>query len=159
MESMEPKIILAHAHSEQCRFSKLRFQGLIITNAIFWEQRFSYPIFTKLSNIPNESIYRERVNNLEKFDDLDFFDRFRITKPTFHLLLETIEHLIETPTNRGGSIKPMNQVLLTLRFYALGCMQKAVADFTGVSTPSACRIISKVSNAIASLHRQHIKML
>lgn len=59
---------------------------------------------------------------------------------------------------RGGSIKPINQVLLTLRFYALGCMQKAVADFTGVSTSSACRIISRVSNAIASLHRQHIKM-
>ncbi|KAG5882834.1 hypothetical protein JTB14_008017 [Gonioctena quinquepunctata] len=108
--------------------------------------------------VRRRKVYRERVNNLEKFDDLDFFDRFRITKPTFHLLLETIEHLIETPTNRGGSIKPINQVLLTLRFYALGCMQKAVADFTGVSTPSACRIISKVSNAIASLHRQHIKM-
>ncbi|KAG5897461.1 hypothetical protein JTB14_002722 [Gonioctena quinquepunctata] len=79
--------------------------------------------------VRRRKVYRERVNNLEKFDDLDFFDRFRITKPTFHLLLETIEHLIETPTNRGGSIKPMNQVLLTLRFYALGCMQKAVADF------------------------------
>lgn len=37
-------------------------------------------------------------------------------------------------------------------------MQKAVADFTGVSTSSACRIIKRVSNAIASLNVHYIKM-
>lgn len=50
--------------------------------------------------VRRRKIYRERVNNLEKYDDLDFFTRFRITKPTFHTLLEAIEHLIATPTNR-----------------------------------------------------------
>lgn len=59
---------------------------------------------------------------------------------------------------RGGSIQPTCQLLLTLRFYACGCMQRAVADFAGVSTSSACRIIRRVSEAIASLRPQYIHM-
>lgn len=43
----------------------------------------------------------ERLNNLEKYDNLDFFSRFRIIKPTVHTLSEAIEHLLVAPTNRG----------------------------------------------------------
>lgn len=60
--------------------------------------------------------------------------------------------------SRGGCIPPMQQLLLTLRFYASGSMQLSVADFSGVSRSSACRIIKRVSLAIASLRRQYIKM-
>lgn len=37
-------------------------------------------------------------------------------------------------------------------------MQRAVADFAGISTPSACRIIRRVSEAIASLCPEYIRM-
>lgn len=50
--------------------------------------------------VRRRKIYRQRVNHFEKYDDFDFFDRFRITKPTFSALLESIEDVIATPTNR-----------------------------------------------------------
>jgi hypothetical protein len=59
---------------------------------------------------------------------------------------------------RGGSIKPVTQLLLALRFYASGSMQRTVSDFTGVSTSSGCRIIKRVSEAIASLRPNYINM-
>jgi methylthioribose-1-phosphate isomerase len=58
----------------------------------------------------------------------------------------------------GGSIKPVTQLLLALRFYASRSMQKSVSDFTGVSTSSACRIIKRVSEAIASLRPNYVNM-
>ncbi|KAL1488810.1 hypothetical protein ABEB36_014606 [Hypothenemus hampei] len=101
--------------------------------------------------VRREKKYYIRKNYLQIYDELDFFYRFRITKPTFHTLLGKIEHEIANPTNRGGSITPNIQLLLALRFYACGNMQRSVADFSGVSTSSACRIIRKVSHTIASL--------
>lgn len=50
----------------------------------------------------------------------------------------------------------MHQLLLALRFYALGTMLNSVADFAGVSLSSACRIVSDVSAAIARLYKKYI---
>lgn len=52
----------------------------------------------------------------------------------------------------------MNQVLLTLRFYATGNFLRACGDFSGVSISTASRVVRKVSTAIASLLRRMIKM-
>lgn len=49
-------------------------------------------------------------------------------------------------------------VLLTLRFYATGTMMIVVGDFIGIDKSTACRIIHRVSEAIASLYRAYIKM-
>ncbi|KAK9687364.1 DDE superfamily endonuclease [Popillia japonica] len=103
-------------------------------------------------------IYNIKKNYLEIYDELDFFQRFRITKDTFRTLFAKIENLIRPATNRGGSIQPVIQVLLALGFYACGNMQKSCADFSGVSTSSACRIIRKVTEAIATLRPHYINM-
>jgi hypothetical protein len=52
----------------------------------------------------------------------------------------------------------MTQLLLTLRFYATGSMLISAGDFVGVSKTSACRIVKRVSSAIASLRPQFIYM-
>lgn len=57
---------------------------------------------------------------------------------------------------RNHGISPLHQLLLTLRFYALGTMLVSVADFVGVSKSSAGRIIANVSSAIARLYRNYI---
>ncbi|GJQ83768.1 hypothetical protein Trydic_g6799 [Trypoxylus dichotomus] len=80
-----------------------------------------------------------------------FLDRFRLSKASFQFILEEIEPLITLDTNRAGCIKPMEQLLLTLRFYASGNMQIAAADFMSVSKASACR------TAIALLRPRHDK--
>ncbi|KAI4463174.1 hypothetical protein MML48_4g00008073 [Holotrichia oblita] len=103
-------------------------------------------------------VYRERKDYLTSYDEKEFFDRFRLTKNTVQVLLVEIEPLIKLNTNRGGCIQPLQQLLLTLRYYASGNMQIAVADFMGVSKASACRIIRRVSTAIASLSPRYISM-
>ncbi|KAJ8911537.1 hypothetical protein NQ315_012790 [Exocentrus adspersus] len=108
--------------------------------------------------IRKAKIYRRREDNLNKFDELEFFRRFRITKRTFSILLEQIEHNIQPATNRSGSIKAVSQLLLTLRFYATGSMQRTASDFAGVSVASVCRIIKRVSRCIASLRPIYINM-
>ena len=52
----------------------------------------------------------------------------------------------------------MNQLLLALRYYATGSDQLSLADYAGVSRPSACRIVHRVSSAIAALRPHHIRM-
>ncbi|KAK5650112.1 hypothetical protein RI129_001141 [Pyrocoelia pectoralis] len=46
----------------------------------------------------------------------------------------------------------------TLRFYATGSFIQVAGDFTGIDKSTACRIIHKVSCAIARLRMQFIKM-
>lgn len=53
---------------------------------------------------------------------------------------------------------PNVQLLIALRFYALGSTQLAVGDFSGVSIASVCRIISRVSDALARKAPLFIKM-
>lgn len=45
-------------------------------------------------------VYKERHNYFEKFDDTEFFERFRLTKATVRALLTEIEDLIKLPSNR-----------------------------------------------------------
>ena len=47
--------------------------------------------------------------------------------------------------------------LLTLRFYALGCVQRTGGDLSGVSKSTCCRVISKVGHYIALLRKHFIK--
>ncbi|KAF0753065.1 putative nuclease HARBI1 [Aphis craccivora] len=59
---------------------------------------------------------------------------FRLSKNCVDYLLTLIAEKLETATDRNMAfaLAPMNQVLLTLRFYALGTMLISVADMFGV---------------------------
>ena len=48
----------------------------------------------------------------------------------------------------------MQQVLIALRFYTTGTFQRVIGDLFGVSVFAACRVIHKVSRAIAKEKRQ-----
>lgn len=47
-----------------------------------------------------EKIYRPRQTCFQQYDDIEFFQRFRLIKPTVLALLHQIEPLISFPTNR-----------------------------------------------------------
>lgn len=52
----------------------------------------------------------------------------------------------------------MNQLLVTLRFYATNSMLISIGDFSGISKATAGRIIRRVTIAIARLRPNYIKM-
>lgn len=44
--------------------------------------------------------FRPRIDNFNKWNDEEFFFRFRLTKPTVLMILNLINDKIEFPTNR-----------------------------------------------------------
>lgn len=59
---------------------------------------------------------------------------------------------------RNQRVPPVNQLLITLRFYATGSHLLAIGDTHGVDVSTVSRIIKGVTNAIVRLRSQHIKM-
>ena len=90
------------------------------------------------------------------YDDEQFKRRFRLTKEAFQELLGRIGPEIQLHNERGNRIPAEIQLLLTLRLYATGTFQLAIADLCEISQPSARRIIRNVSESIASLKQEFI---
>ncbi|CAK1602659.1 unnamed protein product [Parnassius mnemosyne] len=98
--------------------------------------------------------YKERRDYFEEYDDVDFRTRFRLSKESCLDVLQMIEDKLEYPSNRNKSISPINQLLLTLRYYATGSQQITMGDYCGMSKSTSHRIIHRVTVAIASLEER-----
>ncbi|XP_066581979.1 putative nuclease HARBI1 [Prorops nasuta] len=100
---------------------------------------------------------RERPNFFNIYDENEFLTRFRLQKLTVLKLLHEIEDALRTRTERNKAVEPLNQLLLTLRFYATGSFLITIGDFGGIHKSTMCRIIKKVTVVLASLCPQYIK--
>ena len=58
---------------------------------------------------------------------------------------------------RNFAVPPLQQLLIALRFYATGCFQLVDGDLFGVHKSTVCRIVRRVSKAIARLKGQYIR--
>nr|CAI5826157.1 unnamed protein product [Callosobruchus analis] len=89
---------------------------------------------------------------------LTFFKRFRLLKNTVLHVLELIEEQLEYPHDLNNSVSPINQLLMTLRFYASSGHVSQVADFMGMHESTACRVIARVSRILAGLYKNFVKL-
>lgn len=96
-------------------------------------------------------VLRERPDNFNTWDDNEFWKRFRLKKETVTQLLSMIEEKIKHKTKRNQYVPPMQQLLLTLRFYATGSFYVTVGDFGGLHNSTLCKIIKRVTEAISSM--------
>ncbi|KAG5868041.1 hypothetical protein JTB14_001733 [Gonioctena quinquepunctata] len=106
--------------------------------------------------IPRRIYHRNEYFN--SWDDLTFFSRFRVTKPTSLYILNLIEAEIEHPYDFNNSVAPMNQLLIFLRLCATGTHLSCVADFGGTHLSTVSRIVKRVGRALASKSRRFICM-
>ncbi|XP_045494080.1 putative nuclease HARBI1 [Colias croceus] len=97
-----------------------------------------------------------RINFMASLTDAEFTFRFRMNKASVESVFNEIMPYIKVKSRRNNGIPPLHQLLLALRFYALGTMLNSVADFAGVSLSSACRIVADISAAIARLYNKYI---
>ena len=100
--------------------------------------------------MPQRQICRDRTNPFETYTDEEFKRRFRFEKRTVELLLELISSDLEHSSAKNNVIPPVLQLSVALRFYAIGHFQTTDGDLIGISQPSVCRIIERVSLSIAS---------
>lgn len=68
-----------------------------------------------------------------------------------------IEAELKYETESVEHVSPINQLLLTLRFYATGSFQILVGDTFAVHKSTACRIIHRVTAAIAGLRSNYVR--
>ncbi|GFS88679.1 nuclease HARBI1 [Trichonephila clavipes] len=93
----------------------------------------------------------ERSNLFEELDDYEFQRRFRLTKESVAESTLLIEDKLESKTPCNNALNPVEQVLIAVRFYAVACMQLAIADLFDVSQPTVRRVVHRFSEALASL--------
>jgi hypothetical protein len=53
---------------------------------------------------------------------------------------------------------PLEQVLVALRYYATGSMQLVIADTGHLSQPSISRAVTAVTDALANISEEYIRM-
>ena len=68
-----------------------------------------------------------------------------------------IKDQLQHDSNRNHCVTEMNQLLIALRFYATGTFQLVVGDLFGVDRSTVCRILHRVTHAIASLRSKYVK--
>ncbi|KAI4455253.1 hypothetical protein MML48_9g00018364 [Holotrichia oblita] len=95
--------------------------------------------FAEYINNLRPYIVRRRIDNMHKWTDEEFFKRFRLTKNSVNELLQRIQHMIVNRTNRNKALTPMQQLLLTLRFYATGNFYLGAGDLGGNPNPEVFR--------------------
>ncbi|KAJ3665369.1 hypothetical protein Zmor_000866 [Zophobas morio] len=96
----------------------------------------------------------ELENDFDAFeDDLEVVE---LMETVLNLLIQ-IEGL-EFPTDKNDALSPINQLLTTLRFYSTGGHFSLIADYMGIHTSTASRIIQRVSRVIASKYNEYVKM-
>nr|XP_026496954.1 protein ALP1-like [Vanessa tameamea] len=96
------------------------------------------------------SLRINRLNYMQSLEDAEFTLRFRLSKSGVTSLLMEIMPYVRVTSSRNHGVPPLHQLLLTLRFYALGTMLISIADFVGVSKSTAGR------TAIASLYDKYV---
>lgn len=101
--------------------------------------------------------FKDRMNPLEHYTDVEFRNRYRISKNVLCQIMQLLQHLAPM-TLRNHAISAVEQVLLTISFLATGGFQITVADHVRVHKSTACRIIKKVSNEIAKLRPVFVRM-
>ncbi|XP_031328675.1 putative nuclease HARBI1 [Photinus pyralis] len=96
------------------------------------------------------------VDNFHEWDETDFVRRFRLSKASVLVVLELIQGDIRARTNRNNPIAPLQQLLLTLRFFASGSFYITVSDFGGIHKSTAAQIIKRTVTALCQLRRDYI---
>lgn len=113
---------------------------------------------SKIPKEPRQRVFFSRKHPLVDFDDSDFEKRFRFLKEYAVKISNSLESKLRYIDERNNPVSVLDQVLLTLRYYATGSFQSVVADLSGIHQVTCGRIIKRVSVAIAETAKDVIKM-
>ena len=105
-----------------------------------------------------ERVFRDRHNPFDCYDEENFRLRYKLTKSCANSLISQIRADIASPTLRSFAVSPELQTFIFLRFLATDQFYHEVGDIHGFSPSTVCRIIVRISNAIAALSSTYIKM-
>ncbi|XP_047518574.1 putative nuclease HARBI1 isoform X2 [Pieris napi] len=108
--------------------------------------------------VRKRKVFKKRIYNFNLFDENEFIDRFRVSKEVAIYITDSIKNEITSNTDKNLAVKPIDQVLVTLQYYASGSFMRCVGDMSGLHKSTVCRIIRRVTLAISKLRPQFIYM-
>ena len=84
--------------------------------------------------------------------------RYRFSRDSIQFITDMLATDLERPTERNRALKPQEQVLVALRFFASGSFLEVVGDTVGgIPKCTVSRIISRVSTALARKQHEFIR--
>lgn len=124
---------------------------------------------SSLSSLSDEDVAAPRrrrrhqvqiLNCFDRYDDEDFRKRFRLRKETVLHLVALFGERLETTTTatRRRAVKPVDQILIALRYFATGTYQRVIGDVFNVDQSTVHRIVHRVAQEIARLKPSYINM-
>lgn len=99
-----------------------------------------------------------KLNAFEQYNDVEFRARFRVSKETVLYLDSVFGSSIKPLTKRNRALQPIDQILITFRFYATGSYQRVIGDIFHVEQPTVHRVVHKVTSKIAGMKSLFINM-
>jgi len=104
-------------------------------------------------------VFREHSNPMTDYTDEEFRMRLRLSKHTAIELLHRVENRLRYTSNRLGSLPPVHQLLLALRFYSSGSFQVLITFITLRLSIISCicmviRHLNHVKTVIRNLYLQ-----
>ena len=107
-------------------------------------------------SLSRQRVFRDRINPIDVYNDIEFIARYRVTKYMFVQLQEKVVTFLLLSTIRSHSIPAPTQLAVTLQFLATGSFQTVVATSHGISQPSVSRCIRTVTYALCFFARDYI---
>ena len=99
-------------------------------------------------NARRPRIFRDRGNPLDVLNDEEFRQRFRMTRPIFFELVNSVQFDLKYDTKRNYALTAAQQLMRTLRFFASGSFQQVIGDTINVNKSTVRRIIARVTKAL-----------
>lgn len=100
-------------------------------------------------NFRRQRILRDRTNPFDVYGDVELFARFRFRREDVITLVDLFGDELEHPLPRGGSLPPLMQVLVALRFFATGGFQRTIGDLFKIDRRTVARVIDRFSSVLS----------
>ena len=108
-------------------------------------------------SLRKQRVFRDRIQPLDFMDDDELISRYRLPRHCIIELCDTMTNDLQRPSMRSHALPVSTQVLVALRYYATGSMQRVAGDLHGISQPSVSRCVSAVSASLTRLASTYIK--
>ena len=101
--------------------------------------------------------YRLKRSPIDEYTDSELRARYRFGRESIVFITNLIYDDLKRKTKRGHALDPIEQVLISLRFYASGSFLQVIGDTFGVDKATVSRVLSGVTQALAARQDQFIK--
>ena len=114
------------------------FQKMALLLAVAQQQR----------RVHKPRVFRDRTQPLDYMDDDELISRYRLPRQCIVHLCDLLAAELQRSTSRSCALPVTTQILVALRFYSTGSMQRVAGDLHGISQPSVSRCVHAVSKLL-----------